>query len=424
MIRKLNITLAVAAGLSLASTARPQTVVQARLSRLAESADRAAEEFSRTRCYLDGWSRHIDPRTGLLPQSLDASGNRWTPENSAADNFPFMLIAAWFTDHDNFSSLLKTALSGERQAAIQQWGLPSAYDFHTQQMETRSLDRLIFGASEYAKDGLVPMLEILGPGAWSERMAELVEGIFEAAPVETSFGRLPSDDAEVNGEMLQVLCRLFWRTGRDTYLEWARRIGDAYCYEVLPGNTQVPAHFWDFAGHTGDGRLKLRDHGCEIISGLSLLFAIEHYLGSEREVTYLPAVERMLSRIEQIASDSLGFFYNEVEAASGQVTNDRLSDCWGYDYYAWVTMSLVTGEEFFLEPVKKALGNLARLKDYPWEPRDDQRGQSQDGIADAVEGALLLSSHLPDSGAFEFIEHEAARLFTFQREDGILEEWW
>ncbi|MFH1071066.1 MAG: hypothetical protein V1794_15715 [Candidatus Glassbacteria bacterium] len=395
-----------------------------RLARLAQAAERAAEAFSRTRKFLDGWSRHLDGKTGLLPQSLDQGEKVWTPENSAADNFPFMLIAAWFTDYERFEPLFRKALAGEKAVALQQWNLPSAYDLTRRQMEVRSLDRLIFGASEYAKDGLVPMLEILGPGPWSERMAELVEGIFVAAAIETKWGKLPSNDAEVNGELLQILCRLFWISGRQDYLEWARRIGDAYCFEVLPGNHQVPAHIWDFAGHTGDGRLMLRDHGCEIISGLSLLFAIEHYLHSEREVAYLPVVERMLRRAQEIAVDSLGFFYNEVDAASGEVTGNGLSDCWGYDYYAWVTMSLVTEEQFFLEPVKKALSNLSRLKGYRWEPHQGERGESQDGIADAVEGALLLASHLPDSSAFDFVEHEAARMFTFQREDGVIEGWW
>ncbi len=223
--------------------------------------------------------------------------------------------------------------------------------------------------------------------------------------------------------MLQVLCRLYWMTGREQYLEFSRRIGDAYCFEVLPGNHGLPAHFWDFGSHTGDGRLKLRDHGCEIIGGLTLLYAIEKELGGSRAGRYFPAVDRMLRRAAEIATDSLGFFYNEVDAATGEVTRGGISDCWGYDYYAWVAMAMATGDESYLEPVRGALANLDHYRDYRWEPRGESR-QSHDGIADAVEGALLLLSHLPQPNAAGWIDHEAARMLAMQRDDGVIEGWW
>jgi len=390
---------------------------------LARSAELANQAFARCQLYLDGWSRQLDPATGLLRQSLGPDGNVWTPENSAADNFPFMVIAARFTRPETAEKLFNRAMVGEKLNALAGWGLPTAYDLARKQKAGRELDRLIFGASEYAKDGLVPMVETLGPGPWSVRMQELAEGIFAAAGVETPFGSLPSVDAEVNGEMLQVLCRLYWMTGREKYLEWARRIGDSYCLEVLPGNSSVPAHFWDFSTHTGDGKLKLRDHGCEIISGLSLLYAIEKEKESSRAASYYPAVKRMLDRIAEIAADESGLFYNEVDAATGEITRGRFSDCWGYDYYAWLTFYLATGEEKYRDQVEHVLANISRFKDYAWEPRSDST-QSQDGIADAVEGALGLLSHLPNQSAFEWVEHEILRMLAFQQEDGIIEGWW
>ena len=58
--------------------------VETRLTRRAEEAHAALSACSR---YLEAWSRYLDPVTGLLPQRL---GERvWTPENSAADNFPY-----------------------------------------------------------------------------------------------------------------------------------------------------------------------------------------------------------------------------------------------------------------------------------------------------------------------------------------------
>ncbi len=412
------VALCIAMSLQLSGTLRSAP----RQDDLADDAQLAAEAFNRSRKFLEGWLPHIDPATGLLPQKLGESPV-WNTHNSAADNFPFMLISAFFTRQELFRPLLENSLAGELSHTIQRYGLPGSYDLASGSQLPLELDRLIFGASEYAKDGLVPMLEILGPGVWSQRMAALAEGVISAAPLETSWGRLPSNNGEVNGEMLQVLCRLYWMTGREEYLEFSRRIGDAYCFEVLPGNFGVPAHIWDFGSHTGDGRLKLRDHGCEIIGGLTLLYAIEKELGGSRAQTYFPAIDRMLRRTVEIATDSMGFFYNEVDAATGEVTRGSVSDCWGYDYYAWITMAMATGDQSYLIPVRRALGNLNHFKDYRWEPRG-KNGQSHDGIADAVEGALLLLSHLPRPGAGQWVDHEMGRMFAMQREDGVIEGWW
>ena len=396
-------------------------------TRLIENAALANEAFSRCERYLTAWKAKIDSESGLLPQALSSENNIWTPENSAADNFPFMVIAAHFLKPAPAASILfQRAMIGEKLFTIQSSRLPTAYDLVKAEKIDREVDRLIFGASEYAKDGLVPMVEILGPGPWALRMQELVEGIFALAPVETPYGRLPSTNAEINGEMLQILCRLYWMTGKGKYLEWARRIGDAYCYEVIVRHYGLPAHHWDFATHQGDGRFKARDHGCEIVSGLSLLFAIEKEISSLRADSYYHAIKLMLERIQYLATDSSsGLLHNEVDAVTGEPTNTRpgFSDCWGYNYYAYYTFYLATGEEKYLGYVRRVLENIHRFRGYRWEPRSDGT-QSQDGYADAIEGALGLLCHLPVAGAFDWVESEIQRLFEFQQDDGILEGWW
>ena len=108
------------------------------------------------------------------------------------------------------------------------------------------------------------------------------------------------------------------------FLEWARRIGDAYIEEVLPGNFGVPGMKWDFTAHTGDRRLRLRDHGNETVVGLTLLFALEQQLGSDRVLRYRAAVQRMLDRILQSAQPD-GMLYNEVDAETLAPLDKRLS---------------------------------------------------------------------------------------------------
>ena len=120
-----------------------------------------------------------------------------------------------------------------------------------------------------------PSPSISGRTPWTARMVDLTVDAMRHAPVASRFGALPASDSELNGDYLQVLVRLEAMTGDPRFAEWARRIGDAYVEEVLPGNHGVPSMQWDFGTHTGDGRLRLRDHGNEIIVGLTLQFALE-----------------------------------------------------------------------------------------------------------------------------------------------------
>ena len=74
----------------------------------------------------------------------------------------------------------------------------------------------------------------------------MVADAMTAAPVDSRFGKLPASDSELNGDYLQVLPRLALMTGDDRFLEWGRRIADAYIDEVLPGSHGVPSGQWNF----------------------------------------------------------------------------------------------------------------------------------------------------------------------------------
>jgi hypothetical protein len=104
-------------------------------------------------------------------------------------------------------------------------------------------------------------------------MVDMVAAAMEHAPVESRFGRLPASDSELNGDYLQVLARLANMTGEQRFVDWARRLADAYIDEVIPGSHGVPSGKWDFTAHTGDQHLRFRDHGNEVIVGLLLQYA-------------------------------------------------------------------------------------------------------------------------------------------------------
>ena len=305
-----------------------------------------------------------------------------------------------------------------RYTTSSQRGIPGPLNLDTGAVGPPSL----FGAGEYAKDGLITVTEYLGRTAWYARMVDMVADAMAAAPVDSRFGKLPASDAELNGDYLQVLPRLALMTGDDRFLEWGRRIADAYIDEVLPGSHGVPSGQWNFTAHTGDGKLRLRDHGNELVVGLVLQYALEHYRQTPRAAKWRPVIERMLDRILASANPD-GLLYNVVDTESLAPQNDRLSDNWGYIYGAVYTFYQCTGEVRYRDAVRRVLGNLPKYRNYTWEPRNipELPLGSFDGYADTIESAIYLVSREPVPEALDWIESEMRVLLDMQRPDGHFE---
>jgi hypothetical protein len=212
-------------------------------------------------------------------------------------------------------------------------------------------------------------------------------------------------------------------TGDQRFLAWGRRIADAYIEEVLPGNHGVPGMKWDFTKHAGDSRLRLRDHGNEMVVGLTLQFALENYLGTERGRRYRPAVARMLDRILASANPD-GLLYNAIDAGTLKPIDDRLSDIWGYVYGAVYTFYQATGETKYRDAVRRVLGNLTKYRRWNWEPMRDSELGSFDGYADSIESALYLVNREPVPAALDWIESEIQVMAGMQRPDGHIEYWY
>jgi len=379
---------------------------------------------------LRAWLRHADPRTKLLPDRVAGPGGglrpgerpRYTPHNSGADLYPYLILTAHLTDPSMVDGVLLEMLRNEiRYTTAPGTHVPGPLDFDSDVPGPPSL----FGAGEYAKDGLITVTEYLGRTPWFARLVDMVADAMERAPVQSRFGPLPASDSELNGDYLQVLPRLALMTGDRRFLEWARRIGDAYVEEVLPGNHGVPSTEWDFVGHTGTPRLRLRDHGNELVVGLVLQFAVEQHLGTARATRWRPVIARMLDRILESANPD-GLLYDEVDAATLQPVSTRLSDNWGYVYGAIYTFHQVTGEAKYRDAVLRVLRNLPKYRRHVWEPRNDPSMPlgSFDGYADAIESAIYLVNREPVAEAFDWIESEMDVMLGMQRPDGHIEYWY
>jgi len=371
------------------------------------NARQAAEAFYRCRKYIDGWLAHADPKTGLIPRNLRDS-NYWNGRDAAADNYPFMVLTAAMTDRALLEGRLREMLRTEMKLTCRVDRLPDDWSFATQRWrrETLDLDALIFEGAEYVKDGLLPITEWLGPSPWSERAIGIIDDIWKNATIETPFGKIPTLNFEVNGDLLQACSRLYWFTGDRKYLDWAIRLGDYY----LLGQHHPTRDMTE---------LKLGDHSCEVINGLSELYVACHYAAPDKKKAYEKPLHELYDHLLKVACNEHGLIYLKVNNRTGEHTK-ALTDNWGYNYDGLYTVYLLDGKTAYRDAVRKALSNLK-------EHYTGQGGMCQshtaDGYADSIEGAITLLNREPVASAFEWVDTEIKTMWAKQQPDGIIEGW-
>ncbi|MCH7224967.1 hypothetical protein [Haloferula sp. A504] len=356
-----------------------------------ESARASSEIAGRSLGKVQRWLHEvalpkIDPETGLYLSHTSGSGryrqSLWNYDDAAADTYPFLFWAAWYTDREKIDGPILGVLEAEQRLCNHLDRIPTAINPKTLEKQIKSKDDLVFAASEYVKDGLIAIVEVAGrDNPWFERMRAIEDDIWKHADVETPFGPIPTRNLEANGEQIQALVRLFTMTGERKYLEWAERLADHY---LLKGDF-LPT--------------RLRDHGCEIIGGLGLLFAVETIHNPEKAKEYRPHLRKMLDEILARGINEDGLMFNALDQKKGQ-----LSDGWGYNYVAYLCFDMVVGEPIYRNRIESTLRAVAKpaYANYPWE------GSSIDGVADSVEGGLYLINRLPVPEAIGWADREAA----------------
>ena len=375
------------------------------LTQAIENARLANEGLTRCRRFVDGWLQHADPVTGLIPRNFRE--RYWNAKDSAADNYPFMVLTAALTDQTLFQGRMLDMLRTETRLTSRIDSLPDTWSFGRQGFHTDrpELGGIIFGASEYVKDGLLPLAEYLGPSPWCDRMLMILDDVWRHAPVDTAFGRIVSADVEVNGEMLQTLSRVYWMTCDRRYLGWATRLGDYY---LLGGHHPTRDH----------NRLKLRDHGCEIVSGLCELYATVHFARPKKKTAYQKPIHEMLDRILRVGRNEHGLFYNVIDPKGGTVVDGGIADTWGYTYNGYYTVFLIDGTPAYRAAVRDVLGSLYDdYRSHRWQ------GDNADGYADAIEGALNLYNREPVESAARWIDSEIQVMWAKQKPDGVIDAW-
>ena len=393
----------------------PQVLDTALVNKAIDNAELSHESFQRSLDFTHAWLQKTDPDSGLIPSNLNNRTDLWDPANAAADNYPFMVLTAYLLDTDLLNGNLLDILHQEKTLTSRVGVLPDVYSFSKNDFNEYPLNlgHVIFGASEYIKDGLIPLNELMGASPWQDRMMEMLDELFhhtdDFTELEKYFKRASSVE-EINGEMLQILSRVYWMTGKEKYLNWAIKIADHYLLEMDFSQTDY---------------LRLRDHGCEIIGGLSELFLTLHRLEHPKVEDYRPPFYRLLDRILVYGRNNDGLFYNAINLKTQTPVDHRIADNWGYILNAYYTTWMVDQKVEYIQAVRKPFKALnLNYRNYNWEP-GAQRGPlgSHDGYADAIESGINLLNRENDPDLRTWIDSEIKVMFDMQQPGGIVEGW-
>ncbi len=366
----------------------------------------ANEAFFRCRRYIDGWLAHADPATGLIPRNLRESRDFWNGRDSAADNYPFMVLTAAMTDPPLLQGRLLQILRTETRLTCRVDRLPDDYSFSKKgwRREKLNLDEIIFDGAEYVKDGLLPIAEWMGQSPWSERMIGITEDIWKNATIETPYGKIPTLNFEVCGDLLQAGSRLYWFTGGRKYLDWTLRLGDYF----LLGTNHPTRNL---------KQLRLIDHGCEVVNGLTELYVAASQAVPEKKKVYQQPMHEMFDCILEKGRNEDGLLYTWFNPQTGEHSQD-LCDTWGYDLDGFYTMWLVDKTATYRDAVRKALANLkGKFVGACWADK------SADGFADSIEGAINLVNRESSDSAAEWVDSQTQMMWAIQKRDGIIEGW-
>lgn len=391
----------------------------------ARNARQASEAFLRSNRVMHAWLDRVDPVTGLLPRRGDDPN--WVVKDSAADLYPFLVIAAYFTEPAQYEGAMRRILRREtllttRVGRLSDDLLPGGKGFV---FPDADLDRIIFGSSEYIKDGLLPITELLGETPWYHRLRGIATDIVRHAPYSSPRGRLPAQSAEVNGNMLQVLSRLYWKTSDEAYLKQAIAIADTYFLDILPATNYIPPDQWDIEmGKPQTSIFRLSDHGNEIVGGLAEVCFLAVHKRHDRAKRYREAFLRMIDRLLEVGRNADGVWITTVDLTTGKPVDQRPVHCWGYLYKPVYVAYLLSGEVKYKRAVADAMASVTRKQEYLFDDSGAGRGWGANAYSDSIESALVLLNRLPGRRFEKAIDVAARKMFDRQGENGIVEDWY
>ncbi len=389
-----------------------------------QNGKQAQEALIRSNRVLEAYMKRLDPVTGLLPRK--GTNNTWYIKDSAADLYPFLVMAAYYTDRDIFNQqmfeILRNEIKHSTRVGMLSDNVLAGGGFEHAEID---MDRIIFGSCEYVKDGLIPLTELLGHHAWFIRMTGIVDDMIANAAYDTPYGKLPSMSDEVNGEFLQALSRLAYLTHDPRYINQAIAIGDFYFNVVIPGSHGLPTHMWDLKNNKPETNFfNFADHGNEIVGGLSELVLFLKETGHPKFNEYKQPMINLIDQLLESGLNTDGVWYSKINPETNEIIDKRHAHCWGYLFNAVYTTYLISGEKRFLDATEHALQAVTDKPTYLDDPDGSGRNYGSNAYSDAIESAIVFLNRMPDEHKFTVLDECVDRFLKRQRKDGIIEDWY
>lgn len=276
-------------------------------------AQTASNDLARANEILTRWVGRKDISSSLIVGTDD----RWSIRTMAADLYPGLVLAAWFTNLDLYHGLLRETLKDEERLTARLTVFPDDYHVRNHRFvrSSRNVEEILINAAAYA-DGLSRIATVVGPSPWTDRLRGIVDALFLRADVATDYseGALPSDDLRVLGRVLKALPLLAHLYDDEGYLYYARRIADAYCVGVMPKNGGLPAERWNFASDRARASsLILEEDGVAFIEGLVGLYEVEVRTGTARADVYRPTLSAMFDALFSQGLKPGGRFHRRLQ---------------------------------------------------------------------------------------------------------------
>ncbi|MFN0166125.1 MAG: hypothetical protein ACKV22_06810 [Bryobacteraceae bacterium] len=385
----------------------------------------ASEAMERSRRVMHAWLKLADPVTSLLPRTT--TNPAWVVRDSGADLYPFMVLIAAYTEPELLDSAMMHILRQEtllttRVGRLSDDVLPGGKGWVRPDVQ---MDEILFGSSEYVKDGLITITELLGETPWYHRMRGISTDLVKYAPYRWGERKIPAQSAEVNGNVLQSLARLYWKTSDEAYLRQLIDLADLYFLEILPKTGYIPPMLWDTsAGKPLRARFGFSDHGNEIVGGLAETYLLFLAKRPDKAKQYREAFVRMMDRLLEVGRNGDGVWYMTYDIDQGKITDARHAHCWGYLFNPVYVAYLATGDEKYRQAVRHAIDGVVKDPRYLFDETGAGRKWGANAYSDSLESALVLLNRVPHPAMEAAIDEAMKHYWARQKEDGRVEDWY
>lgn len=349
------------------------------------------------------WLTRRNPTTHLFPQS--PTNREWNYHNTAADFFCFEYALAHYANLPSLP-LLQQTLTAEA-ALCGPNNLCRPFDSKTLKPHPADHYWQMFGTSEYMKDGLIGLYERTADPAVLTRLTNLANTVIASSQHQSTAGPIPSDNTEINGNILQVFPRLSYITNNPTYAEHAAHIADAIILQMFPRTNGLPATAFNYTTNTPTHpQIQLRDHGNEAAVGLAEIYAFaaahpNDPLWQSRERTWREPLLHMYETLLTRGIAPSGLLVNQLDSTTLTPIDPNPCDNWGYLLSGALLFTqaaqrttnpspaLTTRLEALTTQIDTIALAVTHTDNLAWE------GTHPDGFADTIESAIYLANHRP-----------------------------